>query len=653
MIARRIVILILLPLAFVSFASAQVLFEDAFSHGKSPRWRQRNDGPAAGQFHVAPGQYELTSVDPLSSFPRALVRDSVKQNYFIEATVEITPVSHSFAAASLISYYNDSSHFYEFSLNQNASSWSLQKTDKSGLSILAGGNVPFRASSYRLGLHVQEKAIRAFVNGVLVAETSVPSPLNGGDFGISARGARTIWRSVVVKASHPDDFPYRFLQRKTDNHGIAVFPGASFLVVDESGQALSGIEVTRIQRDAISYLIFRDTAGKRPLRSGFFDEFPLDGANRRRVTFVAAPSRTYSRLQLEWLFGFFKNSTNLAKNGVIVDLQSIPAIYFESGTWQVLGAPANDLLLGSPESPVESSAMLFGKWDETGNYDRFPVVGGVVHNSNALISQLASLTRVPSHSLFTLHVLKLQGAAVSWFVQEDSRAFLYAQDLQFPDRIRASATYRIPFTIVNGGERSGTFKFSIVLSQNSTTGKSDRKLAENVFSGLEAGGNITSELSITIPADLPAGRYFLGTFLESDNIQTRVANTPSTVRAVATEDLPGPGNMKVTLQWTGAADLDLHVIDPFRETIYYFQPQSTTSGSLLSDGECATNTEQVEYENGKAPSGTYSAFIHYFRTCGGAGDVNWTLTADVNGNTQSFSGKIHPGEYLKVSDFGF
>ena len=56
--------------------------------------------------------------------------------------------------------------------------------------------------------------------------------------------------------------------------------------------------------------------------------------------------------------------------------------------------------------------------------------------------------------------------------------------------------------------------------------------------------------------------------------------------------------IQIELTWEGKADLDLHVTDPYGETIYYFRPSSRSGGAYQEDRECHNNNgqpERIEY----------------------------------------------------------
>jgi hypothetical protein len=99
----------------------------------------------------------------------------------------------------------------------------------------------------------------------------------------------------------------------------------------------------------------------------------------------------------------------------------------------------------------------------------------------------------------------------------------------------------------------------------------------------------------------------------------------------------GTGDVQVTLSWVGEADMDLHVIEPSTEHIYWGNQTSATGGQLDVDAipGCGSSSTAMHFENvfwptGAAPDGDYETYVDAFSTCGGA-VPEWTLTVKVDG----------------------
>ncbi len=73
------------------------------------------------------------------------------------------------------------------------------------------------------------------------------------------------------------------------------------------------------------------------------------------------------------------------------------------------------------------------------------------------------------------------------------------------------------------------------------------------------------------------------------------------------------GKLKVTLLWNYYADVDLHVIEPDGNEIYYSnQTNASTGGALDVDNTRggANSAENIYWEN--PPKGEYKIFVEYF-----------------------------------------
>jgi hypothetical protein len=120
----------------------------------------------------------------------------------------------------------------------------------------------------------------------------------------------------------------------------------------------------------------------------------------------------------------------------------------------------------------------------------------------------------------------------------------------------------------------------------------------------------------------------------------------------------GTGDVQITLRWDGPADLDLHVIDPFGEEIWYSHAASASGGQLDVDAHagCSTNVpvENVFWPTGGAPSGAYEVAVHNFAACG-AGAVTYTVTVTLDGVVlDQWSGTLSgQGDSELVAEFNY
>lgn len=128
-----------------------------------------------------------------------------------------------------------------------------------------------------------------------------------------------------------------------------------------------------------------------------------------------------------------------------------------------------------------------------------------------------------------------------------------------------------------------------------------------------------SETSAFTP--IPA-RFSLGT--STSGPQGDVAEAPITVIAV------GTGDVQVSAAWNSAADVDLYVVDPSGEEIFYGHRQAASGGKLDLDSNAACQPPDKRAENivwpiGSGAHGTYTVRINYWANCNAA-KTNWVVT---------------------------
>lgn len=99
----------------------------------------------------------------------------------------------------------------------------------------------------------------------------------------------------------------------------------------------------------------------------------------------------------------------------------------------------------------------------------------------------------------------------------------------------------------------------------------------------------------------------------------------------------GYGSVKVTLTWDTTGDLDLHVIDPDSEEIYWAHTTSASGGILDVDDTDGYGPENIYWPSGGAPSGTYTWFVKYYS---GSGSATWNVLTVINDTFTQYSGTL-------------
>ena len=101
------------------------------------------------------------------------------------------------------------------------------------------------------------------------------------------------------------------------------------------------------------------------------------------------------------------------------------------------------------------------------------------------------------------------------------------------------------------------------------------------------------------------------------------------------------GDVQVSVSWDTASDIDLHVVDPSGEEVYWGNPSSRSGGQLLVDSNSACTIDGRQIENikwaGTAPGGVYTVRVDYWSSCGVA-QTNYTVTVKNGASTQTFTG---------------
>ena len=99
---------------------------------------------------------------------------------------------------------------------------------------------------------------------------------------------------------------------------------------------------------------------------------------------------------------------------------------------------------------------------------------------------------------------------------------------------------------------------------------------------------------------------------------------------------PGSGDVQVTVRWTGGPDVDLHVIDPNGEEIYYQHKKSASGGELDVDDTTGTGPENIFWPPHAAPLGQYVVRVVLFKGESAA----WRVRVLLDGRTKTFSGVL-------------
>lgn len=199
-----------------------------------------------------------------------------------------------------------------------------------------------------------------------------------------------------------------------------------------------------------------------------------------------------------------------------------------------------------------------------------------------------------------------------------------------------SVTVPAALNIINGGTSA--------LSLTSTAGYARVAIAvdgQNDYYELTVPAGTTSlQVLITLAQDLTESSLPLAIAIGDAS-----ANYGAARRVSAALTRVGSGDVQIALSWDAPSDVDLHVIDPANEEIYYGDEMSTSGGilDLDSNAGCSIdnkNNENITWPTGRSPQGTYKVLVDYWSSCGVAA-TNYVVTVTIAGRVpQVFTGRL-------------
>ena len=117
------------------------------------------------------------------------------------------------------------------------------------------------------------------------------------------------------------------------------------------------------------------------------------------------------------------------------------------------------------------------------------------------------------------------------------------------------------------------------------------------------------------------------------------------------------GDVQISLIWNNYNDLDLHVVCPSGERIFFDNRNSKCGGELDVDMNVKPASrkpvENIYWPEGKAPRGTYKVYIHHYAKHNKGFRSNkdpteFRLLVDMEGTKKEFKGEISNGEPLRL-----
>lgn len=105
------------------------------------------------------------------------------------------------------------------------------------------------------------------------------------------------------------------------------------------------------------------------------------------------------------------------------------------------------------------------------------------------------------------------------------------------------------------------------------------------------------------------------------------------------------GDVQISLAWNNGNDLDLHVVAPSGERIFFNDRKSTCRGELDVDMNAAgpqsnRPVENIFWPDGAAPKGRFAVLVHHYKNHGSRDPTQYHVVVKVDGETRNFSGKL-------------
>ena len=169
-------------------------------------------------------------------------------------------------------------------------------------------------------------------------------------------------------------------------------------------------------------------------------------------------------------------------------------------------------------------------------------------------------------------------------------------------------------------------------------------------------GENTMTITLTLEADLPRD-----TFVVVIAVQDEAGHVSPWFQIQVVVVPVAQGELQVTLSWDQYNDLDLHVVQPDGEEIYYGHPQSDEGGYLDLDSNAGCSIDSVNNEHITYPdtavilAGEYIVRVDFWSNCDVPNPTHYSVTArrggtllPVTSGHNPYSGVFQPDE----ADYG-
>lgn len=189
--------------------------------------------------------------------------------------------------------------------------------------------------------------------------------------------------------------------------------------------------------------------------------------------------------------------------------------------------------------------------------------------------------------------------------------------------------------VINGGSRVVRLLTSAPITTIYVTVKNVDRQLTGAWVLTVTGGPTDTYVIVTFSRNLPVTNFTMSITVATAGGQV------SAPADVATSVLNAQtGDVQVSVTWDAASDVDLHVVEPSGEHIYWAHETSATGGRLDLDSNAGSAIDNVNNENIRwtsAPTGTYTVGVDYWSSCGVAA-TRYVVTVNNGGSQTVFTG---------------
>ncbi|MFT4127266.1 MAG: hypothetical protein QM662_13690 [Gordonia sp. (in: high G+C Gram-positive bacteria)] len=209
-------------------------------------------------------------------------------------------------------------------------------------------------------------------------------------------------------------------------------------------------------------------------------------------------------------------------------------------------------------------------------------------------------------------------------------------------------------TAVNGGSLSqgieasrDVTKIRIALEarhNGRATGKPGRGYTEVSLESASSEVSVVMSLARHLPSK-SFSFFFAG--VDASGKQGALARQEVTAQEV------GSGAVQVTASWDVDSDLDLILVEPDGNKVYY-NAKTSPSGAKLdldSNSDCTLDhvrNENIYYEN-QAPPGTYTVYVNLYKACS-TPKTDYAVTVNQGGQQSTYTGSFNAADAQQSAD---